>query len=69
MIDLNNMHSLNPSMENFLDHLRDMHEDSGIQHHQTSNDVDSDYNETASHDLSNYSDNADNDDLSNAGDF
>ena len=68
--DLNNMHSLNPSMENFLDNLRNMHnDDSNIQHHQTSNDVDSDYNETASHDLSNYSDNADNDDLSNAGDF
>ena len=68
--DLNNMHSLNPSMENFLDNLRNMHnDDSNIQHHQTSNDVDSDYNEAASHDLSNYSDNADNDDLSNAGDF
>lgn len=70
--DLNNMHSLNPSMENFLEHLRDMHDDSNIQHHQTSYDADSDHNEIISHDVSNYSDNiddTDNDYFSNLGDF
>ncbi len=68
--ELNNMHSLNPSMENFLDNLRDKHnDDSNIQHHQTSHDLDSSYNEVSSHDMSNYSDNTDNYDFSNSGDF
>lgn len=68
--DLNNMHSLNPSMEDFLDNLRDMHnDDSNIQHNQASHDIDSSYNEVASRDVSHYSDNTDNDYFFNSGDI